>query len=116
MEFWEKVSRQRVHYIIDSYELYGDVPEDFHEYLEDLMVAYAPPQIELAIVETIVESWLQLPIIKGMKFLEHAHTHLQNWEKTSQSSAKITSAQFQQITGLDPTPVFGCCPVQIWGQ
>jgi hypothetical protein len=35
MEVWEKISRQRVKYIVDSYQLDGNDDEDFDEYLED---------------------------------------------------------------------------------
>ena len=107
MELWEQVSRHRVHYIIDSYELHGDDMEDFDDYLDDLLIAYAPPQIELAIVETIVASWLKLPLTKGLEFIEQTHTRLKSWESKSQTT--LTASQFQQITGLDPTPVFGQC-------
>ncbi|AFY72221.1 hypothetical protein Syn7502_00046 [Synechococcus sp. PCC 7502] len=105
MELWEQVSRQRVQYIIDSYELDGEDGEDFNDYLEELLIAYAPPQIELAIVETIVASWLKLPSTKGIEFMEQAHERLKAWESNFQIT--ITPSQFRQITGLDPTPVFG---------
>ena len=114
MELWEQVSRQRVYYIIDSYELHGDDMEDFVDYLDDLLNAYAPPQIELAIVETIVASWLKLPLIKGLEFIEQTHARLRSWESISNFPITLTASQFQQITGLDPTPVFGqysCVPV-----
>jgi len=106
MELWEQVSRQRVHYIIDSYELHGDDMEDFNDYLEELMIAYAPPQIELAIVETIVASWLKLPLSKGLEFIEQTHACLKSWENINFKTS-LTPSQFQQITGLDPIPVFG---------
>jgi hypothetical protein len=106
MELWEKISRQRVQYIIDSYELYGDYTEDFDDYLQELLIAYAPPQIEVAIVETIVASWLKLPLAKGIEFIEQVHELLKAWEDSNGNST-LTPSQFQQITGLDPTPVFG---------
>lgn len=109
MELWEQVSRHRVHYIIDSYELHGDAMEDFDDYLDDLLIAYAPPQIELAIVETIVASWLKLPITKGIEFIEQTHARLKSWESVSNFQTTLTASKFQQITGLDPTPVFGQC-------
>lgn len=112
MELWEQISHQRVHYIIDSYELQGDEIEDFDDYLEELLIAYAPPQIELAIAETIVASWLKLPPIKGTEFIKQAHARLQAWEGISVKPT-LTGSQFQQITGLDPTPVFGRCDVCI---
>jgi hypothetical protein len=107
MELWEQVSRQRVQYIIESYQLYGDEIDDFNDYLEDLLLAYPPPQIELAIVETIVASWLQVPFIKGVAFIERTHDRLKSWESSALPDLTITPSQFRQITGLDPTPVFG---------
>jgi hypothetical protein len=114
MELWEQISRQRVHYIIDSYELQGDEIEDFEDYLEELLIAYAPPQIELAIVETIVASWLKLPLIKGTEFIKQAHERLKAWEGISNFKTSLTGSQFQQITGLDPTPVFGRCHSDVY--
>lgn len=109
MELWEQVSRQRVRYIIESYELQGDDSEDFDDYLDELLSAYDPPQIERAIVETIVASWLQLPLTKGMEFIFQTHDRLKSWEADPNKSPKsaLTPSQFKQITGLDPTPVFG---------
>lgn len=113
MELWEQVSRQRVHYIIDSYELQGEDMEDFDDYLEELLIAYAPPQIELAIVETIVASWLKLPLTKGIEFMEQSHERLRAWENVSNFQTSLTASQFQQITGLDPVPVFGSYPINL---
>lgn len=107
MELWEQLSRQRVRYITESYELYGDAIDDFDDYLEDLLLAYPPPQIELAIVETLVESWLQMPLVKGIAFIESVHERLKSWEKSISVKPSITPSQFRQISGLDPTPVFG---------
>jgi hypothetical protein len=108
MELWEQVSRQRVLYIIESYELQGDDGGDFDDYLDELLNAYESPQIERAIVETIVASWLQLPLPKGMEFIFQTHDRLKSWEITPDlSKSALTPSQFKQITGLDPTPVFG---------
>ncbi|MEE3717501.1 hypothetical protein V2H45_12125 [Tumidithrix elongata RA019] len=106
MEIWEQISRQRVQHIIESYQLYGDVFDDFSDYLEDLLIAYAPPLIELALIEILVQSWLQIPLIKGIAFIEKVHEQLKSWEYGA-IAPKITPSQFRQITGLDPTPVFG---------
>jgi hypothetical protein len=107
MELWEQISRQRVQYIVDSYQLYGDDMDDFEDYLEELLMAYQPPQIERAMVETLVSSWFQLPFEKGMPFINAVHERLRDWEMEPNSPPTISSAQFQQITSLDPTPVFG---------
>jgi hypothetical protein len=106
MEIWEKISRQRVKYIVDSYQLDGSDDEDFDEYLEDLLQAYAPPQIELALVEVLIESWRVMPLIRGVVFLARSHELLKSWEN-SPITSHISATHFRLITGLDPTPVFG---------
>jgi hypothetical protein len=80
MEIWEQISRQRVKYIVDSYQLDGDDDEDFYEYLEDLLQAYAPPQIELALVEILIAGWRDFPLIRGVDFLKRSHALLKSWE------------------------------------
>lgn len=106
MEIWEEISRQRVKYIVDSYQLAGDDDEYFDDYLEDLLQAYPPPQIELALVETLVESWRNVPLVRGVIFLERSHEILKAWEIKS-FTPKISPTHFQLITGLDATPIFG---------
>jgi hypothetical protein len=106
MEVWEEISRQRVKYIVDSYQLDGNDDEYFDQYLEDLLQAYAPPQIELALVEVLIESWRVAPMIRGVAFLERAHELLKSWENNF-NTPTISSMHFRLITGLDPTPVFG---------
>ncbi|MDX1977362.1 MAG: hypothetical protein SFT94_06780 [Pseudanabaenaceae cyanobacterium bins.68] len=108
MELWEQICRQRIKYIVDCYQLdLTESPEDFADLLEELWLAYPYAQIELALVETLVASWLQIPPVKGIPFLEHVHRRLQSWENYPQVPTQITPAQFQQIAGLDPRLVFG---------
>lgn len=107
MELWEQISRQRAQHIIDSYQLYGEEIDDFEDYLAELLLAYQPPQIERAIVETLVSGWFQLPLVKGIPFIEAVHERLKAWEMDANMPPTVSAAQFQQITGLDPTPVFG---------
>ncbi|MBD2149327.1 hypothetical protein H6F44_04195 [Pseudanabaena sp. FACHB-1277] len=106
MEIWEKISRQRVRYIVDSYQLEGEDNADFDDYLEDLLQAYAPPQIELALVQVLSESWQTVPIVRGVNFLERSHQLLKTWEN-SIINTKVSPLHFHLVTGLDPTPVFG---------
>ena len=106
MEIWEEISRQRVKYIVDSYELTGDDDNDFDEYLEDLFQAYASPQIELALVEVLIESWRFMPLTRGVLFLKRSHELLKSWE-SHPINPHTSPAHFRLITGLDPTPVFG---------
>jgi hypothetical protein len=116
MEFQEAIKRQRVKYIISSYHLDEANSPEFDEYLDMLLADYPWPLIELALVETLIQNWLQVPMKRGYEFLTETHEQLQIWERYAliQSSVKscaiastITPAQFQQITNLDPTPIFG---------
>lgn len=106
MEVWEQISRQRVKFIVDSYQLAGCDDEYFDEYLEDLLQAYAPPQIELALVEVLIEGWRIMPLVRGVAFLERSHELLKSWESKAIAS-NISPMHFRLITGLDPTPIFG---------
>lgn len=101
-----QVSQQRVKHIISSYQLEGDEAETFVKYLHEMLHTYAAPLIELALTETIVSNWLTVPMVKGVAFLDQAHTLLQRWE-SSEVTNTLTPEQFQQVTGLDPSPVFG---------
>jgi hypothetical protein len=107
MEIQEQISRQRVKHIVDSYQLQGSDGEMFDDYLEELMQIYPLPLIELAIVETIVNSWLNVPLVKGSLFLTQAHQRLKSWAESQPIISTLTPEQFQQITGLDPSTVFG---------
>jgi hypothetical protein len=106
METWEQISRQRVKYIVDSYQLYGSDDEYFDEYLDDLLQAYAPPQIELALVEILIDSWRIMPLVRGVAFLMRSHELLKSWENKA-IAPSISPTHFRLITGLDPTPIFG---------
>ncbi len=106
MKLGEQLNRQRVKHIISSYQLEGNEPEAFNQYLEDLLRIYPSPLIELALVETLIDHWLKVPMIKGYEFLTKVHEQLKNWEGEEIVSA-IAPEQFQQITGLDPTLIFG---------
>ncbi|MCA6554211.1 MAG: hypothetical protein ACK5EU_14750 [Pseudanabaena sp.] len=106
MEIWEEISRQRVKYIVDSYLLAGDDDEYFDDYLEDLLQAYPPPQIELALVEILIEGWRYFPLQRGVPFLERSHNLLKSWENKT-ITPNISATQFRLITGLDPTLIFG---------
>jgi hypothetical protein len=106
MELGEQLNQQRVKHIISSYQLEGNEAEAFNHHLEDLFRAYPSPLIELALVETLVDSWVKVPMSKGCKFLLKVHEQLKTWEGQEIVSA-IAPEQFQQITGLDPTPIFG---------
>ncbi len=111
MTLEEQISQQRVKHIVSSYQLAGDDIEAFAGYLDELLQAYALPLIELALAETLVDSWVNVPMPTGILFLQQTHDRLKNWETHSISSS-LTPEEFQQITGLDPSPIFGAseCP------
>ncbi|MBM0744202.1 hypothetical protein JOY44_21720 [Phormidium sp. CLA17] len=115
MELQEKIKRQRVQHIVTSYHLDGTV-ESFQAALETLLATYPTPLVELALVETLVSHWLQVPLLRGQEFLSEVGSLLKEWEhcilltengEENAINCSVTSAQFYQITGLDPTPIFG---------
>lgn len=116
MEIWEQLSRQRVKHIVSSYRLGGEEAHRFELYLDELLQLYPRPLIELALIETLIDHWLAVPLVRGTEFLAQTHNRLRHWEDQPIVST-ITPAQFQQIAGLDPAPVFGtaelapACPI-----
>lgn len=106
MEIREQLNRQRVKHIISSYQLSGSEAHGFNLYLEELMQRYPQPLLELALVETLIDQWLSVPLLRGVEFLAQTHGKLKTWEACPIVST-ITPAQFQQLVGLDPTPIFG---------
>jgi hypothetical protein len=116
MEFQAAVKRQRVKYIISSYGLDEANSPAFNAYLETMLATYPWPLIELALVETLISNWLQVPMKRGQEFLTETHERLQHWEQYASDqpatvscaiASSITPEQFQQITNLDPSPIFG---------
>ncbi|HEY9699827.1 MAG TPA: hypothetical protein V6D10_21390 [Trichocoleus sp.] len=116
MELWEQISKQRVKHIVSSYQLGGSETGSFDAYLEELLNCYPRPLIELALIETLIDQWLSVPLMRGIAFLTQTHHKLRDWESKPIVST-ITPEQFQQIAGLDPTPIFGSseypptCPI-----
>lgn len=106
MELKEQVSRQRVKHIISSYQLEGSETSQVDAYLNELFQTYPPPLIELALIETLVDRWLNVPLVRGVQFITQAHEKLKSWENQPIVST-ITPEQFHHITGLDPSPIFG---------
>jgi hypothetical protein len=109
------LNQQRVKHIVSSYQLAGTEDVDsFEQYLADLLHAYPSALVELALVETLVDCWVRLPVVRGCEFLAIAHDYLQDWDDRRHPRSReqpiahtIAPEQFRQITGLDPTPVFG---------
>jgi hypothetical protein len=106
MDLRTAINRQRILHIIRSYQLHGNDCAAFQAHLTDLLRQYPTPLIELSLVETLVDHWLNVPPLQGLPFLRQAHTILKQWEDQPICST-LTPGQFQQITGLDPSPIFG---------
>lgn len=105
MELQEQIGRQRVKHIVDSYQLAGDDADSFTKQLDHCFNIYPAPLIELAIAEILVDTWLTLSECRGSIFIRAVQDRLQSWSGQTEV-ATITPSQFQQITGLDPAPVF----------
>jgi hypothetical protein len=97
--------RQRIYHIVTSYCLSGDEPMPFEAYLIDLMQVFPEPLIELAIVEVLVQQWLQVPLVRGLAFLQKTHQMLNTWQ-SQQIESRLTPASYELITGLESAPVF----------
>ena len=106
MQIQEQLNRQRVKHIISSYHLQDDDEKSFWLAIEQLLRQYPAPLIELAIVETLVVSWLTIPLVRGLTFLKQVQQQLYQWESDPITS-RVTPEQFQQITGLDASPICG---------
>ena len=102
----ERINQQRVKHIVSSYQLDGEEVEAFADGLEALLHTYGMPLIELALVETLVANWMNVPMQKGVLFLRQVHDRLKSWE-THAIDSSLTPQEFQQLTGLDPSPIFG---------
>ena len=72
MDLQHRIGQQRIQHIIDSYILMGEEASAFESYLGELLSQYPHGLIELALVETLVKSWLTIPMVKGVPFLTTA--------------------------------------------
>jgi hypothetical protein len=106
MELQDRLNQQRPKHIISSYQLAGEDPAGVEDCLETLVQIYPTPLIELALVETLVDGWLNVPLVRGLEFMRRVSDRLKIWESQPIVST-ITPEQFQQVTGLDPSPIFG---------
>jgi MFS superfamily sulfate permease-like transporter len=107
MELQEQISRQRLNHIVNSYHLDSSDPNAFNAYLERLRQIYPSPLIELALVEVLVASWPTIPLTRGIDLLTQVQQKLRHWKMSQLATSSLTPAQFEQITGLNPLPIFG---------
>lgn len=107
MDIQERITRQRVQHIVDSYQLDGDDRDAFAKVLTQLLDTYPQSLVELALTEAIVKGWSDVPMQKGMTFLYAVHEQLCAWqpdmELYSQSSTSlgISEPQLRRATSLD---------------
>ena len=110
MNIQAQIDRYRLQYIVDNYQLRGnDNIDAFEMALTELLDNYPTPIVELAIVETLVTGWLNVPMVRGCAFLHHVHEQLLLWHNYSIVST-LTTTQFQSITGLSPNPILKNAP------
>lgn len=80
MNIQERITRQRVQHIVDSYRLDGDDSAQFANSLAQLLDVYPQPLIELALTEAIVKGWSNIPMRRGMPFLQIVYERLECWQ------------------------------------
>ena len=80
MDTSDCTNRQRVQHIVDSYCLGGDDGELFAAQLTQLLGTYPQPLIELALTESIIQGWSEIPMPRGMKFIQRVHDRLHHWQ------------------------------------
>lgn len=106
MTLQQQIQQQRVRHIISSYQLNGEDGELCDTCLTAMLQVYPTGLIELALVETIVQNWARVPMLKGIEFFQQVETLLAQWQ-TSAISVSFSPTEFQLITGLDATSIFG---------
>ena len=80
MDTEDQPNCQRVQHIIDSYHLDGHDKEAFADCLIQLLGMYPQPLIELALTESIVKGWSEIPMPRGMRFIQRVHDRLHCWQ------------------------------------
>lgn len=101
MDIQKRIARQRVHHIVDSYRLDGDDRDAFIEALDLLLEAYPQSLVEIALTEAIVEGWSEVPMQKGMPFMQTVRARLHLWQPDATMSS--------QLTGWSSSPQPGLC-------
>lgn len=106
MTLKEQIQQQRIKHIIGSYQLEGEDHDLCAACLTALLQLYPTGLIELAFVETIVQNWARVPMLKGIEFFRQVETLLTQWQ-TDTIFVSFTPTEFQLVTGLDASPIFG---------
>ena len=105
MTLQQQIQQQRVRHIISSYQLNSENSEWCDACLTAMLQLYPTGLIELALVETMVQNWARVPMPKGLEFFQQVETLLRQWE-TSAIAVSFSPIEFQQVTGLDASPIF----------
>lgn len=106
MSLQEQIQQQRVKHIISSYQLDSENIDLCQDCLTELLQLYPPALIELALVEILVQNWVKVPMTRGIEFFDQVQALLHHWQ-ANQIAISFTPTEFQQVTGLDATPIFG---------
>ncbi|MCU0551067.1 MAG: hypothetical protein MUC48_17100 [Leptolyngbya sp. Prado105] len=109
MTLQEQIQQQRVKHIVSSYQLDSENIDLCQTCLSELFELYPTALIELALVEMLVQNWAQVPMPRGIEFFHQVQTLLTNWQ-SNEIAISFSSTEFQLITGLDATPIFGVPP------
>lgn len=106
MTLQEQIQQQRIKHIVSSYQLDGENHEMCEACLTAMLQLYPTGLIELALVETIVQNWARVPMVRGIEFFQQVETRLNQWQNDV-ISVSFSPTEFQLVTGLDPSPIFG---------
>ncbi|MEA5463988.1 hypothetical protein [Leptothoe sp. PORK10 BA2] len=107
MDIQERINRQRVHHIVASYQLDGDDGDVFAECLAQLLETYPQSLIELSLLESIVKGWSEMPMPRGMLFIQGVHERLRSWQPELEiptqpsSPLKTLNPKFLGVMSLD---------------
>lgn len=117
MDIQERITRQRVKHIVDSYRLDGDAVDTFADYLSNLLETYPQSLVELALTEAIVKGWSEVPMRKGLPFIHGVHDRLRAWhpdpESPSQRPSSFQSPSYPKVLGATSVDVRAANPSPI---
>ncbi|MEM8611077.1 MAG: hypothetical protein AAGF93_03585 [Cyanobacteria bacterium P01_H01_bin.105] len=92
MNIQKRITRQRVNHIVESYQLDGNDGDAFSDYLNKILEIYPQPLVELALTEAIIKGWSELPMQKGIPFLQGVNKRLQSWQPDRELSSQLPSS------------------------
>ncbi|MBT9312373.1 hypothetical protein [Leptothoe kymatousa] len=113
MDIQEQIHRQRVHHIVDSYQLYGDDGDAFAEYLAKLLETYPQALIELALVEVLIKEWSNIPMQKGLAFIFGVYRRLQVWQPETECLPPLSKSAKGAVHTPRADAVIAVTPVHV---